>query len=188
MKKILLITLLTLSLTTMAYADDYGHEGVSDEEPTIEEMMVYALEDEVLAYTSYSEIVKAFDITKPFTNIMRAELNHIEMVKELMLSYDFEIPEVDPSSHLILPETLDAAFKAGVQAEIDNIALYETFLENNDVPDDVRSVFEYLIAGSEKHLSAFERQVERDSPFISSGARNTFGKGNSTIRGNRNKQ
>ncbi len=150
-------------------------------------MLVYALEDEVLAYTSYTEIVKAFEITKPFTNIMRAELNHIEMVKDLMLSYDFEIPEVNPSSHIILPETIDAAFTAGVQAEIDNIALYEKFLADNDVPDDIRSVFEYLIAGSEKHLSAFERQIERDRRSVSSGAKNTFRNENSTIRGNRNK-
>ncbi len=104
-----------------------------------------------------------------------------------MLSYDFEIPEVNPSSHIILPETIDAAFTAGVQAEIDNIALYEKFLADNDVPDDIRSVFEYLIAGSEKHLSAFERQIERDRRSVSSGAKNTFRNENSTIRGNRNK-
>lgn len=188
MKKVLLVMVLTLSLSMVAFADDFGHEGINDDDPELQDMLKYALEDELLAYSTYEEIVKAFEVSKPFTNIMKAEQTHIEMVEELMKSYGIDIPEIDPSSHITLPVSLEDAFKAGVQAEIENIALYEKFLEG-DLPDDVRAVFEYLIEGSEKHLSAFERQVEKDNAGFGRSTTNKTGsnQSNSSGRGYRNR-
>lgn len=183
MKKILLIAMLTLSLSSMSFADEYGHEGISDDNPDLQGMLNYALEDEILAYSTYDEIVKVFDVSRPFTNIMKAEQTHIEMVEELMKNYDIIIPEIDPSDHIMLPVSLVDAYEAGVQAEIDNIALYEKFLEG-DLPDDVRMVFEYLIAGSENHLTAFERQVEKTSDNF---GRSSSNQSNSNGRGYRNR-
>jgi hypothetical protein len=37
--------------------------------------------------------------------------------------------------------------------------MYESFLEQ-DLPEDVRSVFEKLKAGSESHLLAFQKNVQ----------------------------
>jgi hypothetical protein len=47
-----------------------------------------------------------------------------------------------------------------VAGEIQNITVYGQFLEAEDLPDDVRSVFERLMPASENHLAAFERGVD----------------------------
>jgi rubrerythrin len=54
---------------------------------------------------------------------------------------------------------LSESFEKGVAGEIENITVYGQFLEAEDLPEDVRSVFERLMAASENHLAAFERGV-----------------------------
>jgi len=168
MNKLVLLLVLLLSMSTVAFADDFGHEGVDVENLSIEEMLTFALEDEVLAYSTYNEIVEVFDVSKPFTNIMKAELRHQEAIIALMNDYGMDVPEVDASDYITLPISLEESYEAGVQAEIDNIALYNTFLKE-DIPEDVKDVFEYLIKGSEKHLSAFEKQLERSTRVLGKG-------------------
>ena len=84
----------------------------------------------------------------------------MDLLKELYDTRDVAFPTDQSSSHLIIPDTLLSAAKTGVEAEINNIAMYELFLEY-DLPDDVRDVFEALMNGSINHLRAFETQVEK---------------------------
>ena len=46
------------------------------------------------------------------------------------------------------------------QAEIDSIAMYESFLKT-DLPEDVRDLFERLQQASENHLRAFRNNLNR---------------------------
>ena len=59
-------------------------------------------------------------------------------------------PELAP-----VPQTFDEALQAGVDAEIDNIGMYERFLAR-ELPDDIRAAFEHLLTGSRNHLAAFQ--------------------------------
>ena len=70
-----------------------------------------------------------------------------------------EIPKDESSGIVKLPESLNEAYKAGVEAEIENIAMYERFLQQ-ELPKDVRQVFESLKDASENHLRAFRRFSE----------------------------
>lgn len=145
--------------TDILEAEDYGAKAAMLEtDYTLEEMMQYAIEDEYLAYAEYELIINEMDITRPFTNIIEAEATHIGYMEDLYENYGFKLPVVDPSQHIILPETINEAFLAGVEAEIVNIAMYERFLEQ-ELPNDVRSVFEQLKAASESHLLAFQKNV-----------------------------
>ncbi len=140
-------------------SEDYGAHGAElKTEFTLEEMMQYAIEDEYLAYAEYELIINEMNITRPFSNIIRAEATHIGYMEDLYETYGFELSSIDPSEHVVLPESVNAAFIAGVDAEIINIAMYEKFLEQ-ELPDDVRNVFEQLKAGSESHLKAFQKNV-----------------------------
>lgn len=140
-------------------SEDYGAHGAElKTEFTLEEMMQYALEDEYLAYAEYELIINEMNMTRPFSNIIRAEATHIGYMEDLYETYGFELPSIDPSEHVVLPESANAAFLAGVDAEIINIAMYDKFLEQ-ELPDDVRNVFEQLKAGSESHLNAFQKNV-----------------------------
>lgn len=169
---------------------DYGAKGAEDRTTySLEEMLKYAIEDEYLARAEYDLIIDEFGADRPFTNIIKAEEKHIEELEELYETYELDIPSVDPSEHLVVPATIDAAFEAGVQAEIENIAMYEKFLAT-ELPDDVRDVFEELKKGSESHLKAFSRNASDEKGNSGAGRNdksNQSGKGNAD-RNDRNNQ
>ncbi len=158
MKKILVLVSL-LSLSSFLFAGNYGATGaLSRNEYTLEEMLHYAIEDEYLALGEYQSIMEKFDVTRPYSNIADSEKTHISYLEELYEDYDRIIPEIDAQGHIYIPASLKEAAEVGVQAEINNIAMYEKFLEQ-DLPADVRAVFEVLMRGSENHLRAFTRQA-----------------------------
>ncbi|MBN2849847.1 MAG: DUF2202 domain-containing protein [Erysipelotrichaceae bacterium] len=126
---------------------------------TIEEMLTMAIQDEYLARQEYETIIDEYGQIRPFTNIIQAEVNHIEMLEPLFTAYQLSLPDDNAIDFVVLPETLEETYEIGVQAEVNNIAMYERFLEE-DLPDDVKDVFERLMNASYNHLEAFARQVE----------------------------
>ena len=162
---VVLFALILGSIPTFAQEDtqDYGHIGAAnDTEYTLEEMLQYAIQDEYLALSEYEYIITNLGADRPFSNIMKAEQSHIDAIELLYNTYGISIPVVDPSSLLYLPVSVEEALTIGVQAEIDNIAMYEAFL-SQDLPDDVRITFENLQKASESHLSAFENNLNNIS-------------------------
>ena len=79
---------------------------------------------------------------------------------ELLEKYDFAVPKDTADRYVVLPEDLKASFQTGVQAEIDNIAMYESFLKE-ELPADIRDLFERLKGASENHLRAFRNNLNR---------------------------
>lgn len=141
----------------------YGAVGsFLNEEPTLEQMLTYAIQDEYLARSEYGFIIDELNASTPFTNIIKAEENHIEMLVPLFEKYEFAMPDDTSKEYLIVPETITQALETGVQAEIDNIAMYEFFL-TLDLPDDARDTFVSLRDASEKHLEAFQRKLSRSN-------------------------
>ena len=125
-----------------------------------EEMLIYAIEDEYMAEAAYEAIMDEYGKVKPFTSIAKAEGTHISLLLPLFDTYGFEVPENEAEARIELPASLAESFEKGVAGEIENISVYGQFLEAEDLPEDVRSVFERLMAASEKHLAAFERGVD----------------------------
>jgi rubrerythrin len=97
---------------------------------------------------------------RPFSNVVEAKGRHIGWLQELFQEYQLAVPEEGAAVHVVLPDSLEAAIEAGVQAELDNIGMYESFL-TRDLPADVREVFERLEGASKNHLQAFRRQAQR---------------------------
>ncbi len=124
---------------------------------TVEEMLQYAIADEYRALAEYQAIIETFGEIRPFTNIVKAEQAHISLLLPLFETYGVTVPEDNGSSYVVIPETISSAIATGKEAEIANIALYEQFLSQDNLPDDVRDVFESLVQASESHLAAFSR-------------------------------
>jgi len=153
------VVALTGTVAVSATAADTGSAAArANASPDLEEMLVYAIEDEYGALEHYAAIIEEYGVLRPFTNIMRSEETHIELLEPLFASYGYELP--DGVDHPAAPESLQAAFELGVDAEIANIAMYESFLER-ELPADVRDVFERLMRASENHLRAFETGLAR---------------------------
>lgn len=171
---------------SMADTTTYGAASAStDTSYTLEEMLTYAIEDEYIARAEYELIMDEFGVLRPFSNIMKSEETHISLLTPLFEAYGIDMP-ADPSSHVIaLPDTLAETFAVGVEAEINNIAMYEKFLAT-ELPDDVRDVFERLKAASENHLKAFENGASRSTTTRGnlSTLSNQTVRGNQPIRGN----
>lgn len=149
----------TISVQAENSEYDFGAKSALDKENlTTEQMLTYAIQDEYLARQEYELIMDEYGEQRPFSNIIKAEEYHIEMLKEIYETYGYEVPIDNAIDFAVLPDSLEQAFEIGVQAEIDNIAMYEMFL-TYELPDDIRDVFIELRDGSKNHLTAFERGV-----------------------------
>ena len=124
---------------------------------TLEEMLTYALEDEYLAQATYQAIIAEYGNIRPFSKIVLAEQTHIDLLLPLFETYGIEVPANDAALNVVLPDSISSALATGVEAEKFNIALYETFLSQVDLPDDLQAVFEYLQTASQNHLAAFSK-------------------------------
>lgn len=169
MKKMSFVIGLALAVTVFgvstanASSVDFGAAGAAaDKEYTLEEMLQYAIEDEFLAQAEYEIIMEKYGTIRPFSNIIKAESRHISALLPLFEKYDLDVPVNDADERVVVPGSLSEIFSIGVEAEINNIEMYEGFLEE-DLPDDVEFVFENLMRASENHLKAFERADERST-------------------------
>ena len=149
-----------------------------DIEYTVEEMLVFAIQDEFLAKAEYELIISEFGNVRPFSNIVIAEQTHIDLLVPLFETYGYDLPENNASELVVLPDSITSAIATGVEAEEANIAMYQIFLAQDNLPEDVRTAFEYLLNASEQHLAAFSRDryafVGED---MMQGIRNMFRKG-----------
>lgn len=132
-----------------------------EENYSLGEMLNLAVEDEYSAKNTYVAIVDAMGDVSPFSSIIDAELSHIESLKIVFDAHGFLLPE-DPNSVTSVPTDLVSALEAAVQAEVNNIAMYEHFLTLTQEAD-VIEVFELLKAASESHLESFMTSLQRQS-------------------------
>lgn len=186
-------TIITTSGVAMAAEGAYGSTSASaDTSYTLSEMLTYAIQDEYMAQAEYDAIMDQYGVQRPFSNIIRAEAYHIELLQPLFETYDVALPVNDSASKTIVPETLEEAYAVGVDAEVKNIAMYESFLKE-DLPADVEAVFTDLMEASEKHLTSFERKVDGNTGYGSgrigsetgNGQMSGSGRGNGGMSGGR---
>jgi hypothetical protein len=136
-------------------SEAYGNKGaLADENLTEEEMLRYAIEDEYAARSEYAAVVEKLGDVNPFANIAVSEQSHIDALKTLYGYRNMEVPADNSASHVVVPATLVEAKNIGAEAEVNNIAMYEKFL-NQNLPDDMKRVFTSLKEASEQHLEAF---------------------------------
>jgi len=137
----------------------------ADPDATIAQMLRYAIEDEYLARAEYAVIMAKFGELRPFSNIIRAEESHIAYLRDAFADASLTVPADLAASRVSAPATLLAAFKAGKQAEIDNIAMYEGFLASPLLAAadaaELRALFVRLRDASKNHLRSFENQLSR---------------------------
>ncbi len=139
----------------------FGSKGAkADNDLNKEKMLTYAIEDEFLAMAEYRAILGKYGEQKPFSNIIKAEERHISDLKGLFSKYNIPVPEDKSKDYVVAPESLDEAYKAGVNAEVDNIDMYEKFLKQ-DIPQDIKETFSALSDASKNHLNAFEKNLNK---------------------------
>ncbi len=139
---------------------DIGDDELSDE---VLDAMEITLQDEYRALEVYAAVIEDFGPVQPFVNIREAEARHAAAIEALYEARDLEVPASDWSpDNVPRYDSVGEACEAGVEGEIENIALYDEALAL-DLPDDVRDVFEALRRASlDSHLPAFEACATRE--------------------------
>ena len=135
---------------------------------TLEAKLNKALMDEYHARDTYRKIIDTFGDIRPFSNIVLAEQRHIDFLLPLYKKYSIAVPPEPDTTGIAVPDTVAEACKIAVQAEEENISLYDELLTGTD-EQDVLAVFQQLQAASrDNHLPAFRRCLER-GPLIQGG-------------------
>lgn len=122
-----------------------------------------ALDDEYKARATYQGVIDRFGPVRPFVNIIEAEERHANALLRLFERFGIEPLKDRWAGEVPAPSSLAEACKAGVEAEIENAAMYERLLAQ--VSDArVRDVLKRLQqASQQRHLPAFRRCAERRS-------------------------
>ncbi|HYN56116.1 MAG TPA: DUF2202 domain-containing protein [Motilibacterales bacterium] len=139
--------------------------------PEIAEQLAFMVEEEKLARDVYALAKAAYPDARVFSNINRSESSHMSQVQVLLTRYDVADPTVgrdpgefaDDSLQALydaladrVPDGREEAAQVGVDVEVRDIADLRTALAL-DAPADVTAVLGNLLAGSERHLAAFQR-------------------------------
>jgi hypothetical protein len=119
-----------------------------------------AIDDEYKALTTYDAVIDQFGAVRPFSNIRKAEEKHIQSLEDIFMAYGLSIPENGyTAADVPVFSELSSACAYGVQAEVDNVALYrDELLPVVAEYQNIQTVFTNLQAASKNnHLPAFER-------------------------------
>jgi hypothetical protein len=124
--------------------------------------MAAGLQDERNAYAIYEAVLEQFGNVRPFTNIQRAEAQHIAAWEFLFDRYELALPAAEPLAATPEFATVAEACQAAADAEIANFGLYDEMLTTfKDYPDMVQVVTALRDASEFRHLPAFERCAAR---------------------------
>jgi hypothetical protein len=126
----------------------------------IEEMLDLAIQEEYKAQMLYRSVLEDYGAeTLPFATIAESEAHHVAALQLLLSRRQLTPPASAWAPSDFLPfATLAAACAAGADAEIADAAFYSPYLDRDDLPLDVATVFANLQAASlQNHLPAFER-------------------------------
>jgi hypothetical protein len=126
--------------------------------PTLESVLFADIQDEWRAEAIYARVLADFGDLRPFANIIWAERRHAEAVAGLLIARGIPFPDrattVDSAPRFA---TFREACAAAYQAEVENVALYDSQMKL-DLPADVRAVLQAnRDASFYNHMPAFSR-------------------------------
>jgi hypothetical protein len=126
-----------------------------------QQALISAINDEYKAKATYQKVIDTFGEVRPFTNIIKAEEQHIQELTVLFEKYGVALPKDEWYAQVPEFASLQEALEAGIKAEIENAKMYDeffTFVKEQDILDTFKNLRD---ASQQKHLPAFERALEQ---------------------------
>jgi hypothetical protein len=93
------------------------------------------LDDEYKARETYAKVIRDFGEVRPFINIVKAEARHALALLNLFEKYGVSPPANRWAGKAPRFSSVHEACIAGVQGEIENVALYDRVLKSTRRPD-----------------------------------------------------
>lgn len=129
---------------------------------SVQQMITTALQDEINTQATYNKILETYTDAMPFKALVRAEGMHIMILNRLAGAYN--VPTDLSAVAAEVPATIEETLALGIKAEQDNIAIYEKFLAEESLPQDVRFAFQRLMMASQNHLRALQNNANGTLP------------------------
>lgn len=124
----------------------------------VQKALSTAINDEYKAEATYQKVIDTFGEIRPFIMIKRAENQHINSLEAIYEKYGIPIPKNNLADSVPIFASIAEACQAGVDAEIDNVAIYDNLFDIVKDYDDITSVFTILRNASQNnHLPAFQK-------------------------------
>lgn len=194
MKKILVLSIIALSILSFSFMkkdntflstnlSDTPYDSLycraidlpkQDVSPDEEKELKYMREEEKMAHDFYILMFEKWGL-RPFSNISKAELRHMSVVKSMLDKYSIEDPIKDMTpgifsntdikelyNNLLEQGNKSAvdALKAGAEIEEVDIVDLMKAIDNTDNKD-LKLVYNNIMNGSYNHLRAFVRVLDR---------------------------
>lgn len=129
-------------------------------ETPLHQALCEALDDEYKARATYQAVIDAFGPILPFANIIQSEQRHINALLSLFSGRGLPAIHDPYALGMMAPESIEEACRIGVEAEIENAALYDRLMQAAAGDEEVLWVFRALRrASNECHLPAFRRRL-----------------------------
>jgi len=118
--------------------------------------LLQAIDEEYYAKAVYQKVIDIFGSIQPFYRIRNQEQGHINMIKNLLISYNLPVPSDDWAGNINMEfPTKHYACEVGADAEYYNAEVYDTLLLGVD-NEDIIWTFEHLRDVSRyNHLPSF---------------------------------
>lgn len=128
-----------------------------NQHPTDYTALCEAIDDEYKARATYRAVIAKFGPVRPFANIVHSEQRHIDALMTLFAARGWAPPADRWDGQVTSPDSVAEACRIGVEAEVENAALYDRLFTMTDDAE-ILSVFQALRwASAERHLPAFQR-------------------------------
>lgn len=124
-------------------------------EAVLHQILRIAAYDEYHAYETYNRVIQVFGPVRPFINIVEAEQRHIQEIAAVCQRYQVMMPVNDWIGKITVPDTFTACCQMGVEAEIENIAMYDHLLNYSEFADVTDLFYRLQAASFNNHLPAF---------------------------------
>lgn len=132
-----------------------------DNDLTVEKMLRYALEDEYIKRTRYEMISEKFKIEEPFYTLSKTETSSMLRLISLFSKYNVPVPEDKSIEYIKMPKTLLEGYTLSVKGEENNIAMYERFIEDNALNEDVKEIFSKLRDVSKENKDVLYKELRK---------------------------
>ena len=131
------------------------------DEPILHQALKMALDDEYRAYEAYVTVVEKFGAKAPFTNIIEAEQRHQKALIKHFEEHEIPLIQNRWVGVIEAPNSMQEAYMLGVNAELENIALYDTLIAYTGNHPEIQDLFYRLQAASyNNHLPALQAHLK----------------------------
>lgn len=150
MKKIVIFSILVACVLIVCGLRSKAQTSVSADQ-SVREALISAIEDERQAQAYYAAVVARFGQVRPYTQLVKAEGRHEEILVRYCEQNGIEVPANQWATPTMpLPATLEEVRQQSLAREVKNVEMYDEFLKTIKTPALV-TIFENLRSASLDH-------------------------------------